>query len=338
MAIKLSNNAVSRLAAELAQGDTQIILTPGDGSMFPTLSPGDFFQATLVKASGQYECVRATARDADTLTVLRAQENTQALHFASGDRIELRVTAGMFDLLQQSIDAKLDKAGGAVSGALAVSGAITQAGNPVWHAGNLTPGSYAALAGASFTGNVVSAPLPAPMAVNDSNGPLRVQNNGGTGDNNFAGMVFLATNQYGIKLGVRHDGYFGLGGWSRAAWSWYSDPSGNMVAAGNVSAYSDPRLKDDVERISGALALVEQLDGVRFTWNGKTALIGKPGARDVGVLADQVEAVLPEAVGRSVPDEENGGERWRVVDYTKLVPLLVEAVKELAGIVKRKGV
>lgn len=336
MAIKLSNNAVSRLAAELAQDATQIILTPGDGSMFPTLSPGDFFPATLVKASGQYECVRATARDADTLTVLRAQENTQAMHFASGDRIELRVTAGVFDLLQQNIDAKLDKAGGAITGNLTVGGTLN--GGTPWTSANFSPSGKLDVAGGSLTGNLVSAPLPAPMAVNDSNAPLRVQNNGGTGDNNFAGMVFLAQNQYGIKLGVRADGYFGLGGWSRAAWSWYSDPSGNMVAAGNVSAYSDPRLKDDIERISGALALVEQLDGVRFTWNGKTQLIGKSGARDVGVLADQVEAVLPEAVGHSVPDEENGGERWRVVDYTKLVPLLVEAVKELAGIVKRKGV
>lgn len=99
MAIKLSNNAVSHLAAELAQGDTQIILTPGEGSMFPTLGAGDYFQATLAKASGQYEIVRATARDVDTLTVLRAQENTQALHFAADDRIELRVTAGVLNTL-----------------------------------------------------------------------------------------------------------------------------------------------------------------------------------------------------------------------------------------------
>ncbi|CAH0532146.1 tail fiber protein [Ralstonia phage UAM5] len=103
MAIKLSNNAVSRLAAELAQGDTQIILTPGDGSMFPTLAPGDFFPATLVKTSGQYEIVRATARDVDALTVTRAQESTQAMSFATGDRIELRITAGiLMSIAEQS--------------------------------------------------------------------------------------------------------------------------------------------------------------------------------------------------------------------------------------------
>ncbi|MNN28817.1 hypothetical protein D3C81_1423990 [compost metagenome] len=104
-----------------------------------------------------------------------------------------------------------------------------------------------------------------------------------------------------------------------------------MIAAGNVGAYSDPRLKDDVARIDGALAIVQQLDGVRFTWNGKSQLIGKPGERDIGILADQVEAVLPEIVSRSVPDADNDNEQWRVVAYDKLVPVLIEAIKELAA-------
>lgn len=336
MAIKLSNNAVSRLAAELAADATQIVLTPGDGALFPTLAAGDFFPATIVKATGQYECVRATARSVDTLTVLRAQENTQAVHFAAGDRIELRVTAGVFDLLQQSIDAKLDKAGGAISGDLTIGGKLN--GGTAWTSANFNPASKLDVAGGTLTGKLTGVTVS--MSMSQDNGATQgslVCRSTGSGDNNMAGMTFF-NDAYAIKLGVRADGYVGMGGWSRAAWSWYSDPSGNMVAAGNVSAYSDPRLKDHIERISGALALIEQLDGVRFTWNGVTALIGKPGARDVGVLADQVEAVLPEAVGRSVPDEENGGERWRVVDYTKLVPVLIEAVKELAGIVKRKGV
>lgn len=128
MAIKLSNNAVSHLAAELAQGDTQIILTPGEGSMFPTLGAGDYFQATLAKASGQYEIVRATVRDVDTLTVLRGQENTQALHFAAGDRIELRVTAGVLNALVDAVRQIRPKLGdikmwsGAVANIAAVHG------------------------------------------------------------------------------------------------------------------------------------------------------------------------------------------------------------------------
>lgn len=335
MAIKFSNNAVSRLAAELAVDATQIVLTPGEGALFPTLAAGDFFPATIVKATGQYECVRATARAVDTLTVLRAQENTQALHFAAGDRIELRVTAGVFDMLQQSIDAKLDKAGGAISGDLTIGGKLN--GGTAWTSANFNPSTKLDAGGGTvgkLTGAAASMSMSQDSGATQGNYVCRAT---GSGDANLAGMTFY-NDAYALKMGVRADGVFGIGGWSRAAWSWYSDTNGNMVSAGNVSAYSDPRLKDDIERISGALALIEQLDGVRFTWNGVTALIGKPGARDVGVLADQVEAVLPEAVGRSVPDEANDGERWRVVDYTKLVPVLIEAVKELAGIVKRKGV
>ncbi|MNH22662.1 hypothetical protein D3C79_825260 [compost metagenome] len=47
-----------------------------------------------------------------------------------------------------------------------------------------------------------------------------------------------------------------------------------------------------------------------------------------------MEVVLPELVSLSVPDVDNDGERWRVVDYAKLTPVLIEAVKELSARVK----
>lgn len=164
----------------------------------------------------------------------------------------------------------------------------------------------------------------------EGNGSFVARASSTGGDENLAGMTFWH-DAYAIRMGVRNDGYFGLGGSSRAAWSLYSDPVGNLVAAGNIQAYSDPDLKDNVVPITNALELIAKLDGVRFVWNRKTDLIGKPGQVDVGVLADQVEAVMPEAVGRSIPDEDNGGHQWRTVDYTKLVPVLIQAVKELSN-------
>lgn len=203
-----------------------------------------------------------------------------------------------------------------------------------WTSQNLNPSAYMPLSGGAFTGPAYSASLNSVMASGDAGSSFEVRNGGGSGDAGMAAQTFLCSGAYGIKLALRADGYFGLGGWSSAAWRWYSTPSGDMIASGNIGAYSDPRLKDDVERIDGALGIIEQLDGVRFTWNNKTNLIGRPGERDIGVLADQVEAVLPELVSLSVPDDENDGERWRVVAYDKLVPVLIEAVKELAGRVK----
>lgn len=203
-----------------------------------------------------------------------------------------------------------------------------------WTSSNLNPSSYMPFSGGAYTGMVYTASINGYMAQGDGSSSLEVRSGGGAGDGGMAMLGFHAQNYYAVKLGVRSDGYFGLGGWSSPAWRWYSTPSGDMIASGNIGAYSDPRLKDDVERIDGALDIIEKLDGVRFTWNGKTKLIGKPGERDIGVLADQVEAVLPELVSRSIPDDENDGERWRVVAYDKLVPVLIEAVKELAGRVK----
>lgn len=148
----------------------------------------------------------------------------------------------------------------------------------------------------------------------------------GTGDANLAGMTFW-NDSYAIKLGIRADGYFGLGGWSRGAWSWYSDPSGNMVAAGNITAYSDPRLKEEFQPIQNALSIVTQLDGGSFKWKqGYKHTEVKAGKKDYGILADQVETVLPEIVTESI---EIDGEKYKTVAYEKLIPVLIEAIKEL---------
>jgi hypothetical protein len=113
---------------------------------------------------------------------------------------------------------------------------------------------------------------------------------GGTGDANLAGMTFW-NDAYAIKLGIRSDGYFGLGGWSRAAWSWYSDPSGNMVAAGNVTAYSDEKLKTNWQILP--FDFVARLAEVK---NGTYDRIDEDGMRQVGVSAQSLQKVMPEAV------------------------------------------
>ena len=232
----------------------------------------------------------------------------------------------------------LNTSGNTIVSALTLSGdsaSIKFNGGDVWHSGNFTPSSKADVS--SLTNYWAKNEVIQVVGVNSSiaNGTdtasLRISNatSGATGDTNVAAMSFLCQGNYGIKLHLRADGYFGLGGYSRGTWSWYSDPSGNMVAAGNITAYSDPRLKDDISKIENPLDIVDQLDGVRFTWNHKTKLIGKPGQRDIGLLADQVNNVLPELVTKSIPDEENDGTEWLTVAYDKLIPVLVESIKEL---------
>lgn len=184
----------------------------------------------------------------------------------------------------------------------------------------------------AMTGVVNGARLPLSMAQNNSTGlGSFIARASGTGDGNLAGMTFW-NDAYAIKLGVRADGYFGLGGYSRAAWSWYSDPSGNMVAAGNVTAYSDPRLKENIRSILDPIKKLKCLDGVYFTWKDIVHVKLKAGKEDLGLLADQVEKVFPELVYESIELE---GKRYKTVAYDKLVPVLIEAIKELSDRVER---
>lgn len=347
MSVKFTNNAVASLAAGVSTSSTTISVAPSTGALFPTLAAGDWFPVTVLDNTGIFEIMRCTARSGDTLTVTRAQEGTTAKAFNAGARIEHRMTSAAVEGI------KSDAIAGASIGFTPVQqgGGANQAANKlyfgwdgvglryqvdgtdrgrVWDASNFNPGAYMPVGGGAFTGQIWTASINGVMAAGDGSASMEVRSGGGAGDGGMAMIGFHAQGYYAIKMGVRSDGYFGLGGWSRAAWSWYSATNGDMVAAGNVGAYSDPRLKDDVEVIGGALGIIERLRGVRFTWNDKTKLIGKPGERDIGVMADEVEAVLPEIVGRSIPDDENGGEQWRVVAYDKLVPVLIEAVKELA--------
>ena len=101
------------------------------------------------------------------------------------------------------------------------------------------------------------------------------------------------------------------------------DQSGNAVASGNVTAYSDARIKENVVTIDDALDKVLRLRGVYYN------KIGNPERR-VGVIAQETEPVLPEVV-RSVSDTNpSTGETTELlaVDYGNITGLLIEAMKE----------
>lgn len=96
----------------------------------------------------------------------------------------------------------------------------------------------------------------------------------------------------------------------------------NVYAKGDVIAFttSDERLKNDIVAIPNALQKLETLQGVEYNWN--TELQNVYSGHDVGVLAQEVEQVLPEAVTQ----KDNG---YKAVNYEKIIPLLIEAIKEL---------
>lgn len=154
MSVKLKNNAVAALAAGISTTDSTLSLLPGTGGAFPVLAAGEWFPVTVVDSSGGIEVMRCTARSGDVLAVTRAQEGTAASEFAPGARVEHRLTAGVLEQIVADVAARLPLAGGAVTGALNVGGALTQAGQQVWHTGNLNPGTYLPLAGGSISGGL----------------------------------------------------------------------------------------------------------------------------------------------------------------------------------------
>ena len=100
-------------------------------------------------------------------------------------------------------------------------------------------------------------------------------------------------------------------------------PAANGVirAAGDIIAYysSDKNLKDNITKIEKPLEKLEKINGYEFDWNDKQELYE---GHDVGVVAQEIEEIYPQLV-------ETREDGYKAVKYEKLVPLLIESIKEL---------
>jgi len=105
---------------------------------------------------------------------------------------------------------------------------------------------------------------------------------------------------------------------------------GTIYAANNIVAYySDDRLKTRLGKIEDALAKLETLNGFYFEANQTAQDLGYTVQREVGVSAQEVNAILPEIIKPAPIDA-----KYMTVQYEKLLPLVIEAVKELSSQVK----
>jgi len=141
---------------------------------------------------------------------------------------------------------------------------------------------------------------------------------------NSSGNVGIGTTSPSYKLDVVGDsritsGSLGVGVAPNAT-------DGRIDASNDIVAYStsDQRLKENVTPIENALEKVKTLTGVEFDWKEDTAHVHGYHGHDVGIIAQDVQAVLPEAVRTN----ESG---YLSVRYEKMIALLIEANKELAA-------
>jgi hypothetical protein len=160
--------------------------------------------------------------------------------------------------------------------------------------------------------------------------------------------AFFSWHKYGVfatNMGLDNDNVIRIGGWSMSANRWQLDPSGNMYAAGNVVAYSsDERLKENITTIGDALGMLKRLRGVYFDWKPIVDELGfyPEDRHDIGVIAQEVEKVIPQAIKPAPFDaladgKSISGQNYKTVQLEKIVPVLIQSVKEQQVIIESQS-
>jgi hypothetical protein len=103
MGLKFTNNATTTLAAGISNSATSLSVQSGAGGLFPALTASDYFYCTLANNSGNVEIVKVTARSSDTFTIVRGYDNTTAMAWNAGDKVELRAVAAGFNDINAAI-------------------------------------------------------------------------------------------------------------------------------------------------------------------------------------------------------------------------------------------
>jgi hypothetical protein len=134
--------------------------------------------------------------------------------------------------------------------------------------------------------------------------------------NNSAFMSFHRGGYYAINMGLDNDNVFRIGGWSASGNRLQMDMSGNLTMAGDVTAYSDARVKENIVTVNNALDKVLALRGVYYN-----RIDSDDKKTKMGVIAQETLQVVPEVV-----NQDNDG--MYNVSYGNLAGLFIEAFKE----------
>jgi hypothetical protein len=211
--------------------------------------------------------------------------------------------------------------------AIRVRGGALHGPNPTW-------GAYLLVGGDGRNGYIDSTTT---ASVSTTNGNLHLDSASGysTHINFYDGNDIILGGGASNEIGrVYNSGYLQMNGSVRAPIFYDSNNTGyyfdgsstgdSIRVAGDIVAYySDERLKDKKGNIKNALEKVLSLNGFHYTPNEKAQKLGYKYKEEVGVSAQEVEAVLPEII-KDAPI----GHGYKTLDYGKLTPLLIEAIKE----------
>ena len=195
-----------------------------------------------------------------------------------------------------------------------------------------TSGSYTHDLGMRIRTNEVGANvLDAALNLEGSGGDFYAQNWTGPSDVGFGLLaVFSGTTDY---LTYRY-----MSGGTVSYDRFTINDTGDLSCAGTLTeSTSDERLKSNITLISDPIEKIKSIRGVEFDWKETTPdsvgiAIPHAGKHEVGVIAQEVQKILPDAVSHAPFDNDKGesvtGENYLTVNYKKLIPILIEGIKE----------
>ena len=313
--VLIANNAWGTLTVEATQFATELYLTPGQGDRFPNAVEGvSWFYATLVDADKNVEIVKVVNRSAETLKVERGVDGTQARAFPVESRIEVRPCAAVFgdkvniadfdatvDTLRDeykaadsSLESNISKQISEIKEDYALTTYVDDKISEL-----TTTSSETYLTEEDITDKWL------PLEGGTVKGNIRVESEASGGITMVGGNLTLTkgTSESGSTYG------------------------GDINAAGGIygqylQSTSDVRMKDLVESLPsgwGAEA-VRKITPVSFVWKDT-------GDPSIGVIAQEIEAIVPEAVKRT----ESG---VLTVNYGIVATVCLAAVKDLLQEIK----
>tara|TARA_Y100000589_G_scaffold142561_1_gene136044 strand:- start:189 stop:1466 length:1278 start_codon:yes stop_codon:yes gene_type:complete len=237
-------------------------------------------------------------------------------------------------------DAALPKAGGQMTGNITMSGSETVDGRDLSVDGAKLDGIEAS-ADVTDTTNVVAAltagtnvtiagdgtissahPNISAASSSDNSGRTYIQDITLDSDGHVTGIATATETVVNTDTNTTYSAGNGLG-LSGTQFYMTGSYSGSFTASGNVTAYSDEKLKDNIEPIENPIQKLKAIQGVTYNRND---IEGNP--RHTGVVAQQVERVLPEVV-------MTNDDGIKTVAYGNMVGLLIEAIKEQQDEIER---
>jgi hypothetical protein len=199
--------------------------------------------------------------------------------------------------------------------------------------------------GAGIKGYKSRGTVAAPVSVNDGDTIFSMEGWAfhGSGPNHAkfgAGMRFVKDDAYGTAntYAPQRTEFYNANSTTTLQTTFVIIPNGNASLTGTLTqSASDIRLKTNITKIENALDKINQLEGFTYNWNTISPLYNSNITnKEVGVSAQAVREVLPEIVSLAPFDVDNldgktskSGENYLTVQYEKLVPLLIEGIKEL---------